>query len=127
MMTRTPDEIKQGLEGLKFIANAGRIDDALALIQQLEAENAQLHRCIENMTDKLNAAHDEAAKLQAERDAAVKELEHVAEKVDQSAVYIDNDIYSVVDYNTYLNLRNMVDDFANWQYESEWRGVQKED
>lgn len=33
----TPDQIKKGLEDLKFIANAGRIDDALALIQQLES------------------------------------------------------------------------------------------
>ena len=37
-MPKTPDEIKKGLEGLKFIANSGRIDDALAYIQQLEAQ-----------------------------------------------------------------------------------------
>lgn len=37
-MTRTPYEIKKRLEGLKFIANAGRIDDALSYIQQIEAE-----------------------------------------------------------------------------------------
>lgn len=50
--------------------------DALALIQQLEADNAQLNRCIENMTDKLNAANDEVAKLQADcerhRQSAIK-------------------------------------------------------
>lgn len=35
---KTSEEIKTGLEGLKFIANAGRIDDALEYIQQLEEE-----------------------------------------------------------------------------------------
>lgn len=32
--------------------------DALAYIQQLEADNAQQARCIENLTDKLNATND---------------------------------------------------------------------
>ena len=48
--------------------------NALALIQQLQDDNAQLNRCIENMTDKLNAMNDEVAKLQAERDAAVESM-----------------------------------------------------
>ena len=88
-MERTPDEIKKGLEccsedGCKscpyeqdcyttdgFSALAA---DALALIQQLQDDNAQQARCIENMTDKLNAMNDEVAKLQAERDAAVSDI-----------------------------------------------------
>lgn len=53
------------------------MDDAFNLIEQLEADNAQLNRCIENMTDKLNAANDEIAQLQAERDAAVEDLETI--------------------------------------------------
>lgn len=32
--------------------------DALAYIQQLESDNAQQARCIENLTDKLNATND---------------------------------------------------------------------
>lgn len=55
---KTPDEIKKGMEGLKFIANAVRIDNALSYIQRLEADNAQQARCIENLTDKLNATND---------------------------------------------------------------------
>ena len=91
VMTRRPDEIKKGLEccaqskcglgecsyyrlggGSKCIP--AMCADALTLIQQLQDDNAQQARCIENMTDKLNAMNDEVAKLQAERDAAVKDI-----------------------------------------------------
>lgn len=89
-MDKTPDEIKRGLE--YCISDVGCVgcvyyeeciddgnreplqQDALAYIRQLEADNAQKDRCIENLTDKLNAAHDEVAKWKAERDAAVKDL-----------------------------------------------------
>lgn len=81
-MTKTPNEIKKGLECCRT-GDFGRhsncpynitepncmqrmLADALAYIQQLEADNAQQARCIENLTDKLNAAHDETAKLQTE-------------------------------------------------------------
>lgn len=71
---KTPENIKMGL---KRCYKAGscledcpygkldfpecvivKCDDAIAYIQQLESDNAQLHRCIENLTDKLNAAND---------------------------------------------------------------------
>lgn len=82
-MTRTPDEIKKGLHNCQsgigcpddcpyysdcIVCNDAYIveREALALIQQLQDDNAQLNRCIENMTDKLNAMNDEVAKLQAE-------------------------------------------------------------
>ena len=145
-MTRTPDEIKKGLEccsNVNFVCNEEcpyykslsegedcclkKNADALALIQQLQDDNAQLNRCIENMTDKLNAMNDEVAKLPAERDAAVCELEVVAEKVEQVDAYIDDYIHAHVDYSTYLDARDMVDSIVNWEYESEWRGVQKEE
>ena len=88
-MSKTPDEIKKGMECCitdkcrecpyyplyeVYGCKLARAKDALALIQQLQADNAQQARCIENMTDKLNAANDEVAKLQTERDAAVSEL-----------------------------------------------------
>ena len=86
---KTPDEIKRGLacaglhtcpdEKCPYYASCAPCelqvqDDALDLIQQLQDENAQQARCIENMTDKLNAMNDEVAKLQAERDAAVESM-----------------------------------------------------
>lgn len=90
VMTRTPDEVKKGLEYLSITNVAEKVErakhglpyayteevaaDALALVQQLQDDNAQQARCIENMTDKLNAMNDEVAKLQAERDAAVKDI-----------------------------------------------------
>lgn len=84
---RTPDEIKRGLECC--LTNEGcwhcpyddpatkdcaicmpeLLADSLAYNRQLEADNAQQARCIENMTDKLNAANDVMAELKAERDA----------------------------------------------------------
>lgn len=90
-------------------------DDAIKVIQQLQADNAQLNRCIENMTDKLNAAHDETAKLQAERDAAVSELVGTCqvcrwEETEKCAsCHFCEDAWNVHE--------------SNW----EWRGVQKED
>lgn len=73
-MTRTPDEIKKGLElciagvydccrcSYHEVGNGDCVTDvkcdALDYIQQLEADNAQQARCIENMTDKLNATND---------------------------------------------------------------------
>lgn len=90
---RSADEIKKGLEccsNVNFVCNEEcpyykslsegedcclkKNADALVLIQQLQAENAQQARCIENMTDKLNAMNDEVAKLQAERDALMHYL-----------------------------------------------------
>lgn len=129
-MTRTPDEIKKGLEcrirsykdvcdhqcetcDLRIPAYSifERHEDALALIQQLEADNAQLNRCIENMTDKLNAANDEVAKLQAERDAAVKDIQ--AAKPCRICKNIEND---PVCAQCSVAGRNF-----------EWRGVQEEE
>lgn len=73
MSTKTPDEIKKGLGccishfmescnacPYAHISGCAResTSDALALIQQLEADNAQQARCIENLTDKLNATNE---------------------------------------------------------------------
>ena len=72
-MTRTPNKIKKGLEccmdhdgtceDCPYVDGECRAfeqlaGDALALIQKLEADNAQQARCIENLTDKLNATND---------------------------------------------------------------------
>ena len=73
-MTHTPDEIKKGLElciagvydccrcSYHEVGNGDCVTDVkcdvLAYIQQLESDNAQQARCIENLTDKLNATND---------------------------------------------------------------------
>ena len=130
-MTRTPDEIKKGLEcasncseNLNGCENCpyNGLDccdlhpDALALIQQLEADNAQLNRCIENLTDKLNAMNDEVAKLQAERDAAVRDLTEMAQDTDESCEYCA--MFRTPHCSLECRMKNKG---------FKWRGVQKED
>lgn len=91
--------------------------DALVLIQQLMAENAQQARCIENMTDKLNAMNDEAAKLQAERDT----LMHWAKGRCDTCAHKDDCVKHDPDPEGYV--MHWYDDCEIW----EWRGVQKEE
>lgn len=84
---KKPDVIKKGLEhcsedGCKkcpYEDDCNMADgfsvlaaDALALIQQLEAENAQKDRCIENLTDKLNALIEEETQMKAENGLLVE-------------------------------------------------------
>lgn len=94
-------------------------DDSAKVIQQLQSDNAQLNRCIENMTDKLNALNDEVAKLQAERDAAVKDLHYLVNHPLSAgpcfACLHNNDCWRGGDCDPVNNDR--------WQ----WRGVQKEE
>lgn len=90
---KTPDEIKKGLWcchaqysascGECPYSNDGRdcgrngvqiMKDALALIQQLEAESSRKDDTIGNLTELLNAAHDETAQAMRERDALAKDL-----------------------------------------------------
>ena len=85
------------------------------LIHQLQDENAQQARCIENMTDKLNAMNDEVAKLQAERDAMASELVGTCQvcRWEETAKCASCHFCEHA-WNAYE---------SNW----EWRGVQKEE
>ena len=98
MVVKTPCDIKnelvEAITEVSWVVESGdahdlqdacdlaheSMDDAFNLIEQLEADNAQLNRCIENMTDKLNAANDEIAQLQAERDAALADFKLYRER-----------------------------------------------
>jgi hypothetical protein len=131
MTMATPDEIKKGLECCSGRDNAcdgcpyakgecGLFSkvatDALVLIQQLEATNAELLTKVEQLEAKCH-------QLERERDAAVKALVLVDGKVEQVQGALDNDIFYRVDYSTYLSLRNMVDDILSWHYEDDQRGA----
>lgn len=70
---------------------------------------------------------EELAKVTAERDAAVKELDGVSSLVDDLVDFVDREIHPVVDYNLYLDLRENVDAVSMFQHEDEWRGLQKEE
>lgn len=121
-MPKKPDEIKKGLECCKEDECFGEREncpytadpklcagvmcaDALALVQQLEAQNAELLKKIEQ--------------LQAERDAAVKDLHYAVNHPLSAGTCFacahSDDCYSGGDCDAVENDR--------W----EWRGVQKED
>lgn len=87
--------------------------EAADALEQLQAENANLH--------------DELEKVEAERDAAIKELNGVSSLVDDLAEFVDREIHPVVDYNLYLDLRENVDAVSMFQHEDEWRGLHKEE
>ena len=89
------------------------LDEAAIALEQLQAENANLH--------------DELEKVDAERDAVIKELNGVSSLVDDLAEFVDREIHPVVDYNLYLDLRENVDAVSMFQHEDEWRGPHKEE
>lgn len=70
----TMDKNINALNNRTLDEQAVYIDQLINSVQQFQYDNAQLNRCIENMTDKLNAMNDEVAKLKAERDAALAGL-----------------------------------------------------
>ena len=89
------------------------LEEAAAALEQLQAENDRLH--------------DELEKVDAERDAVIKELNGVSSLVDDLAEFVDREIHPVVDYNLYLDLRENVDAVSMFQHEDEWRGLHKEE
>ena len=80
---KTPEEIKTWLNGCKDKSGCQLCYNdwvckenayALTYIQQLEADNSRLNDTIRNLTELLNAAHEETAKARRERDAAVYDV-----------------------------------------------------
>ena len=107
---------------------AGQAATALSTLQaeneKLRAELEQVRyekdKAIETLSDNLRAAYQS-------RDAAIKELNGVSSLVDDLAEFVDREIYPVVDYNLYLDLRENVDAVSMFQHEDEWRGLHKEE
>lgn len=87
--------------------------DAFALIQQLEADNAQKDRCIENLTDKLNMMGDEVMALSEERGEIIRYLRSMG---------CDTCLYDDYDGSEPPCI-NCTAERDLWQ----WEGVQKED
>ena len=143
-MTRTPDEIKKGLECCLGDTHAYHCDecpyaddesevddgcgdngiqlleDALALIQQLEADNAKKDETIQMLQDgnahlmrMIDEECEKTVRLEAERDAAI-------ENIRGDCVYCLHLCEDMVAPSCF--------DCANkGYYRWEWRGVQKED
>lgn len=129
-MTRTPDEIKKGLEccsNVNFVCNEEcpyykslsegedcclkKNADALALIQQLQAENDRLTDEVCNAYNIQNEQLARIRQLEAERDAAVKDLAYFS------------DCRQCNSWETEENCKNCRPGHSGW----EWRGVQKEE
>ena len=138
-MKKTPEEIKKGLSccGLECEDRLAScrdecpyypecdygqvvVEDAISCIQQLQAENAQQARCIENLTEKLNATNDALAELQAERDAAVAAIPRACGFCKWYGLKHGGFFPDCKNPN---GCRNISGINTGW----EWRGVQKEE
>lgn len=100
-----------------------REQEAKMLRENRAAVKVMRKRCEKTIAD-LRA---ELAKVMAERDAVIKELNGVSSLVDDLAEFVDREIHPVVDYNLYLDLRENVDAVSMFQHEDEWRGLHKEE
>ena len=127
-------DVEKLIEDLR-IACAGNQHNIMGVaataLSTLQAENEKLRaeleqvryekdKAIETLSDNLRAAYQS-------RDAAIKELNGVSSLVDDLAEFVDREIYPVVDYNLYLDLRENVDAVSMFQHEDEWRGLHKEE
>lgn len=64
---------------------------------------------------------EELAQVTAQRDAAIEELGGVLAMADVLTDFVDDEIYPVVSYDLYLNLRDNIDAITKWEHEEEWR------
>lgn len=149
-MTRTPDEIKKGLEccGTGDFGNhkdcpydisepkcmQNLLVDALALIQQLEVDKQQLEGLLTHMNQLRDAAAGRALKmeervrqLEAERDAALADFKLYRERniKGECGVYACDLCKISGKYEQWEELKcpKGCMGIEHWQ----WRGVQKED
>lgn len=103
------------------------ITDLLERAEVAEARCKAFEKMVREYRDEIVPRYMEMAEnAEMERDAAVKELNEVAEAVDGLSDFIDEQVHPLVSYDIYTALRENADAISVWQYESEWRG-QKED
>ena len=61
-------------------------------------------------------------KMKTQLDAAIDELGGVLATVDVLTDFVDDEVYPVVNYDLYLELREKVDTVTTWEHENKWRG-----
>ena len=133
-MTKTPDEIKKGLEcccdlmgvmcpycpyaedgDASETCREEMAGDSLALIQRLQAENAEQAETIMWMEAKRDDLKRTIRHLEAERDAIMQDMNKNCTSCKHSGMNNpDNPCYK---------FEEQCRDYSNWQ----WRGVQKEE
>lgn len=118
-----------------FIEQAATaITELLEEVEKLKAERDSarhnlrtVQKMVQEYQDELIPGYRERAeKAEAQRDAAIKELDEVAAAVDDLSDFIDEQIHPLVPYNFYTSLRENADAISMWQYEEEWRGQKEE-
>lgn len=140
-MMRIDDEIKKGLaccaasiyqcaddcpyrdECRNGRGGKAMMEDALALLQQLESDKQQLEGLLAHMNQLRDAAAGRALKmeervhqLEAERDAAVRDLTEMAQDTDESCEYCE--MFKTTHCSLECRMKNKG---------FKWRGVQKEE
>lgn len=103
------------------------IPNAIALIQQLQAENTELRENIMWMEAERDDFKRTIRQLKAERDTAVKALTVTRDKVEQAHNMLIDDIVHRVDDDTYLVLSNMVGNMLAWPVEDDEHSTQQEE
>lgn len=101
--------------------------DALALIQQPQAENTELRENIMWMEAERDDFKRTIRQLKAERDTAVMALTVTRDKVEQAHNMLIDDIVHRVDDDTYLVLSNMVGNMLDWPVEDDEHSTQQEE
>lgn len=77
---------------------------------------------IKKLSEALEQERLRAEAAEAQRDAAIKELDGVAAAVDDLSDFIDEQVHPYTSYDLYVALRENADAISMWQFEPEWRG-----
>lgn len=81
---------------------------------------AKLREKLERVTAERNAALKWVKELKSEKAAAIGELNGVLESVYRLTEFVDDEVHPVVDYDLYLQLRDMVDEVIRCEHADEW-------
>lgn len=103
-----------------------KLKAADSLCKRLDDARENANKAAAKWEGMYHMALERAEKAERERDAAVKELNEVAEAVDGLSDFIDEQVHPLVSYDIYAALRENADAISVWQYESEWRGQEEE-
>ena len=121
-------------DGSEAFALAAEVSKLRYEMEKLKAERDSARHNLETVQKMVQEYQEEivpgyrerAEKAEAQRDAAIKEMDEVAAAVDDFSDFVDEEVHPVVDYNLYLSLRENADAISMWQYEEEWRGQKEE-
>lgn len=80
----------------------------------------ELREKLERVTAERDAALKWVKELKSEKAAAIGELNGVLASIYRLTEFVDDEVHPVVDYDLYLQLRDMVDEVIRWEHADEW-------